>query len=413
MFFIVTLLQAQNDKLKDEKQLGFTQFLHLVSQNNLEYAAEKINLQISEAAIQSAKIFPDPSLSFDWVENKSDQVRTGYGYTSELGTTIELGGKRKARINLAKSEKELTQALLDDYFRNLRAEAAILYIQTLKQVQLYEVKQNSYTTMKRLSESDSIRLSLGSIMQTDAVQSKLEAGILLNELLQAEVDMQNSFSQLYLMAGISDAENQFSSLAKINSEVPLFDLNQLVLMAQDNRTDLEAARFNKVVAANATDLTKKERRMDLDFKIAYSNEYFTPDTESAANSISAGVAIPLKFSNLYKGDIKMAKLYEKQSEKLYEHVQLKIKAEIKEAYQFYISAGKQVSNFENSLLNQSEEVLKGKVYSYERGETSLLEVLNAQRTYNDIQAAYIETINTNLTALVELEKVTGIWDLNF
>ncbi|MFQ3574819.1 MAG: TolC family protein, partial [Cytophagales bacterium] len=58
-------------------------------------------------------------------------------------------------------------------------------------------------------------------------------------------------------------------------------------------------------------------------------------------------------------------------------------------------------------------VLDGKIYSYQRGETSLLEVLNAQRTFIGVQQAYYQTLFAYAAALVELERVVGIWDLEF
>ena len=74
---------------------------------------------------------------------------------------------------------------------------------------------------------------------------------------------------------------------------------------------------------------------------------------------------------------------------------------------------RQVDNFNNGLLENAENVRKGKIYSYQRGETSLLEVLNAQRTYNDIQTRYYETRYYQAAALIELEKAAGIWDIDF
>ena len=56
-------------------------------------------------------------------------------------------------------------------------------------------------------------------------------------------------------------------------------------------------------------------------------------------------------------------------------------------------------------------ILEKKIYSYKRGETSILEVLNAQRTYNDIQANFNETLYNCAVALVELERACGIWDI--
>ena len=56
-------------------------------------------------------------------------------------------------------------------------------------------------------------------------------------------------------------------------------------------------------------------------------------------------------------------------------------------------------------------MVKGKIYSYDRGETSLLEVLNAQRTYDEVRILYIETLYNYAASLVELETSAGIWDI--
>ena len=81
--------------------------------------------------------------------------------------------------------------------------------------------------------------------------------------------------------------------------------------------------------------------------------------------------------------------------------------------QKYLAYCKQVENYDNGMISNAQNVRKGKIYSYSRGETSLLEVLNAQRTYNDIQQSYYETLFNRAVALVELEKAAGIWDISF
>jgi cobalt-zinc-cadmium efflux system outer membrane protein len=63
------------------------------------------------------------------------------------------------------------------------------------------------------------------------------------------------------------------------------------------------------------------------------------------------------------------------------------------------------------MLDNAQSILNGKIYSYERGETSRLEVLIAQQTYDDLQATYIETVYNSAAALVELEQSAGIWDI--
>lgn len=78
-------------------------------------------------------------------------------------------------MRLAQSEKETTEALLEDYFRNLRADATIAYLEALKQKALLEIQRSSYDQMARLARADSIRFQLGDITEVDALQSPAPA----------------------------------------------------------------------------------------------------------------------------------------------------------------------------------------------------------------------------------------------
>ena len=84
-----------------------------------------------------------------------------------------------------------------------------------------------------------------------------------------------------------------------------------------------------------------------------------------------------------------------------------------QAYWTYELCSQQVEHYDNGLLRQAAEVMEGKSYSYQRGEVSLLEVLDAQRTYDEVQAQYIETLFNFSVALVELERAVGFWDIHF
>ena len=82
-----------------------------------------------------------------------------------------------------------------------------------------------------------------------------------------------------------------------------------------------------------------------------------------------------------------------------------------QAFWTYELSRKQVAQYDNGLLRQAEAVMEGKRYSYQRGEASLIEVLDAQRTYDDVQAQYIETLFNYSSALVELERSAGQWNI--
>lgn len=399
-------IQAQNTPIsKEKKDLSLEEFLHLVSKNNLEYASEKLNINISEAELKVAKLFPDPSLSVDYTDNKENGVYTGHALAYELSTSLELFGKRRARVSIAQSQMALTDALLNDYYRNLKANASISFLESLKQNQLYLVASDSYKTMQQLSRADSIQLSLGNIAKVDALQSKLETEILSNDLLQAQVDYENSLRELSLLCG--NADITISPLGQLEKSCKIFDIRVLIESSINNRADLEAARHASSVSENELKLARREQFFDMDVKLSLEDSYAKGISSPSGKALTAGFSIPLQFSNLNRAKIKMAKYKLEQAEFLYQQAELNIKIEVEKAYAQYNISCKQVGQYETGLLSNAKEVLEGKIYSYKRGETSLLEVLNAQRTYNDIRTAYYETIYNNAVAFIELERAVG------
>lgn len=393
--------------------LSYHNYMEKVTEGNLEYAAERLNMDVSEAEVVASKVFNDPNLSVSYFNNENGSLQMGEGVEVELSKTFSFG-KRGANIALARSESELTKALLADYFRNLRADATVSYLEALKQYELYKVKQNAYENIRQLAESDSVRFTLGKIMEIDATQSRLEAGILKNELLQAETDLHNAFSNLNLLTGSVARDTLYIPEASLHLSSRDFVLADLISTASINRADLVAALKNKEVAARALKVTRRERNTDVDLSIAVSKNARVHNEEAPAppfTGVTAGIAIPLKFSNFNKGAVRAARFREQQAETQYQQALLQVQTEVMQAYRSYQSLTVQVSHYENGMLHAAQEVIDGKIYSYNRGEVSLLEVLDAQRTYDDVQAQYIETLFNYCTALVELEKSAGVWDV--
>ncbi|GHU90972.1 transporter [Bacteroidia bacterium] len=393
------------------QSLTYDIFMDNVRNKNIEYIVEKYNVDIAKAKIEAAKIFPDPELSFSGTDNQERSLKMGYSLDAGLGYTIELGGKRKARIRLAQSETELSSALLQDFFRNLRAEATLTYMNALYQKQLYEVQRQSYMRMAELARADSIRFSLGSIMEVDAMQSKLEANTMLNDLIQSETDLNNVILQLMLYQG----DDRISKVDSIEGELTYFkrkfDLDSLIILAQDSRSDLLVALKSKEVSQYNLKLAKANRSIDLGLNIgvSYNAEVRNEIAPAPAfTAVTAGISIPLKFSNTNKGEIRAGKLAVEQSEASYHSVERRIRMEVIQAYNLYTTACRQVELFNTGHLDDARKILRNKTYSYERGETSMLEVINAQRTYNDVLDSYYKTLYNCVSTLIELERSVGV-----
>jgi cobalt-zinc-cadmium efflux system outer membrane protein len=406
--------QAQVDTLSLKSKISVLEFLSRVGKENLGYAAEKYNVNIAEARIETAKIFPDPEFSFGAFDNQQAKLKLGQGVTLGLGTTLELGGKRSARINLAKSETELSKALLLDYLRNLRADAALAYYSAIQQYELMKVQQYSYQMMKQLADADAIRYKLGAITETDARQSKLEASNLQNSVYQNEADWKNSLIKLGAYLGKKNADTLLIPDGNFENLARELNYQTLISNAQNIRADAVAALNSKTVAERSLALVKANRRIDLGINAGLQFNGVSKNEEAPTpyhRTFNAGFSVPLKFSNHYKGDLKAAQSTIKQSGVQYEQVLQQIQVEVTQAYFNYTASAKQVHQYKNGLLTEGKKILTAKMYSYKRGETSLLEVLNAQRTYNEVQQGFYESQSNYAAALIELERAAGIWDI--
>lgn len=411
---VVSTGQAQVDTLSLKSKVSVEQYLNMVGKESLGYAAQRYNVNIAEAGIETAKIFPDPQLSFGAFDNQDAKLHLGQGLTLGLSTTIELGGKRSARINLAKSTTELNKALLLDYLRNLRADAAIAYYNAIQQHELLKVQNYAYQMMKQLADADAVRYKLGAITETDARQSKLEAGNLQNGIYQTEADWQNSLVKLGAYVGKRSIDSVLVPNGKFENLERELNYQELISNAQTTRADAVAALHTKAVADRSLALVKANRKIDLGVNAGVQLNGVSTNEEAPTPfhyTFDAGVSIPLKFSNHYKGDLKAARFTIKQAEVQYDQVLQQIQIEVTQAYFNYTAAQKQVKQYNNGLLTESKKVLTAKIYSYKRGQTSLLEVLDAQRTFNEVQQGYCETQSNYAAALIELERASGIWDI--
>ncbi|WP_126652130.1 TolC family protein [Chryseobacterium aureum] len=410
----VVLLSITDTKAQEKELLPFEEYLNLVGNKNLGYASQKYNVSMAEAAIQTANMFPDPQLEMETSNNGVNQ-NMGYVYGASIGWTLELGGKRKARVNLARNQSALSTIQLQDFFRNLRADASLAYIEALKSKALLEVQQDSYKNMQQLAKSDSIRYQLGTISLITSRQSKLEAASLLNEVYQAESAEQQSLTSLSVFLGDSrmtdrDVAGDFNAFNRD------FNSDDLILQALNERADLLAARQNTEVAKSQINLEKANRVIDLG--ISAGAERHTEATNEIApsptvNAVKMGISIPLKFSNRRNAGLKIAEMAHSQAEVEYKQIEQGIKAEVMQAYQQYAATQKQLRQFHNGMLSEAQTILEGIIYSYKRGESSILEVLNAQRTYNNVRKEYYQTLADNAVALIELERKAGIWDIHF
>ena len=72
---------------------------------------------------------------------------------------------------------------------------------------------------------------------------------------------------------------------------------------------------------------------------------------------------------------------------------------------------KRVSRFQNGLLKDTQTALDGRRLSYQKGDSSLLELLDAQRSADEVTQSYYDALSDHLRATIELHRAAGIWNI--
>lgn len=399
--FTTTCLWADNtQQLEPSKVLTFDSYLNQVYKQNLAFLANKLNVNIAEAEILVAKVLPDPSIDF---EASKETFSLGLSYPLELG-------KRRARINLAKSQKEMESLAVEQSLHDLRAQAAELFLDAILQKELLNVKERSYSYMIQLCQSDSLRFVSGEITAIDARQSKIEAIGLLNEVYDQEAMYHSALVELNKFMGQS-VDTLHLPQGDWNHLSYDFTLQELLQTGLQHRIDLLAANKDIDVYKKAYKLVCKERRPDIDLSLSYKRDWhgFLPKAEFA----TIGVSVPLSFSAINKGTRRIIRYQTEQATLQAKDMQLLVEAEICQFWYNFEAEKKKVNQYQGGVLNDALKVMNGMVYKYKRGEASIQDVLIAQRTFNDVQQDYLETMKGFVSALVTLEKACGIWNIHF
>lgn len=396
--------------------MTFADFFAVVMQRHLPLLAARHEIDIASARTILARAIPDIDLTVAGFDNNDRRFQTGYGFSVQLATTIELGGKRTARMNLAQSEEAYVRASITDYIRNLRTEAALAFVDAARWYQLLDVRTATWHSMRSIADADSIRAVLGSLSNLDATQSRLEAETMLLDVIGAQAEWKQARRRLDVYTGRVDNDTTRLPVIRADSTIRDYTLPDLIDQALASRSDLLASKTAETVARRARDLAQANGMIDL--SVSLGNTFVSVisnviEPTPSYNSIGIGVGIPLRLSDKATADIGIADLALRQTQLATGQTSIRIMTDVEQAFAAYEGAVKQLRRYRGSLLGDAGAILQGKTYSYQRGQTSLLEVLNAQRTYSELRERYVGTLYDVVTAMIRLQHSVGTWDGRF
>lgn len=395
------------------QQLTYATFINRVMQGNLDYAAAQLDRSVAQADLTAAKRFTDPTLTAEYGNNSDWDIAMGKSLSFELGKSISFG-KRAARISTARHNLDASEAGLQSFVQNLRAEATIAYIDALLAREMTLISLQTAENMQSIYLSDSLRHARGDISELDVLQTRLETNIAFQDHRTRVTEYQNN---LVLLDQLMGTPLQGTREIAGHLAVPdrLFDLNSLLRNADTLRMDIAEQQHLASAAESELTLVRREQMPDIDLALGVNYNTRVLNEEAPAPEFigyTVGIGIPLPFSSLNRGEVRSSRYKMQQARIQTDIVRSQAQTEIIQAYNNYRSALSRLSDYNTVIIGNAQQVLEGKTYAYMRGETSLLEVINAQHTYNEIQQSYAECIHDCMTAWVELERAAGIWDIS-
>ena len=399
--FIFTLILAFTTAKAQE--ISYGEYMERVFKNNIALTAKKMDIEIADATVKSSKVYNDPTIALTYTNNEDWSKGLGQGIELELSRTFTFG-VRRSRIDLAESERTQSIALLEEYMRNFRADATIAYLEHLRAKMLFEEACEIYSDFCEVATNDSMRYIRGDIAQSDWLESRMAQGVAKNAMLTAEAELRNTAIKLGYYMGDLDNADSLNGTGSLEITGDVAPLEYYTTTALEHRADLVVALGKADIAVATQKFNKAQRRPELDVTLGATYNIADPDF----TTIKAGVAMPLKFSNLNKGARLQDELLVKQANIEIEDARLMVTAEVMQAYNNFKYATKQSETFSGAMLNDMQQVVNSKKKAYEMGEIPFLDYLIVQRNENEMRGEYINALFGKAVTWVELQRSIGI-----
>jgi len=171
-----------------------------------------------------------------------------------------------------------------------------------------------------------------------------------------------------------------------------------------SRPDLRAAQQGVTAANSQYQLQKAIAKVDITGQVNY-----THISDLSTASFFANVQIPI--FNRNQGEIARAGFAIAQAQEQEKATSDQVLTDVQNAYAALESNDEIIRLYRSGYLDQAKEDREISEYSYRRGAASLLDVLDAERSYRAVQLAYRQALASYNTALEQLREAVGTRNL--
>lgn len=392
----ITLFISATGKAQDTLSLSRTQAEAMFLKNNLELLAEKLNIDLQEAEVMQARLWPNPEFSFNDVNFWATKRQTGgqevspplwgsrnFGrnqqFAAELNQLIQTAGKRRKLIALEKTDVSRAEQEFEEVLRDLKFE----FRQQLTEMQYLQLRLQSLEQQQKaigtLVTAYQHQFEKGHIAKAEYLRLKALSLSISKEQYETNSALNEASSNLKHLMHLP-AEQEFR-LEKGGYYLPISqgfqpDFQQLLLTAKEHRPDIRLATLDINYAEQKIKYEKSMAVPDLKLQMNYDR-----NGNTMLDFVGFGVNMDLPFFNRNQGNIKKAKL-ELEQAKLKSSLKTRtVETELNQTLKELKYAAGFIHSIDSDYESSLDELLNSYNKNFSTRTISMLEYLDFLDTY--------------------------------
>jgi cobalt-zinc-cadmium efflux system outer membrane protein len=384
------------------------QAITLALANSPSIQATRTQIQQSQAQEVTANLRPNPGLSLDsqfmpiFQPNSFSSNTLSSIQQFDLGVSylFERGRKRQNRLRAARDQTAVTASQVADAERTLTFNVAQQFIAALLANSNLQFALEDLKSFQQTVEISEQRYKAGDISKGDYLKIQLQLLQFQTDVSSARVARVQALNSLRQLLGYASVPLNYDVAGDLAYQPLKASLLDLQAEALSKRPDLRAAEQGITAAQSQIVLAKANGKQDLTAEIAYSHA-------SDVHSASVFFNIPLPIFNRNQGEIARTRFAATQSQLNENAAKDTVMTDVQNAFEAATTNQEVVQLYMSGYLQQAQESRDISAYAYKGGAATLLDFLDAERSYRATQLAYRQALAAYMLSLEQLRQAVG------
>jgi len=389
-------------------RLTLDQAVELALQHNHSLQAARTTILQNQAQEVTANLRPNPTIDWDTqflplfqpYDFTIDYLNNSAQFDFGLGYTIERGKKRQRRYQAAKDQTAVTTAQVSDNERTLTFNVASQFIAALLAQSNLELAETDLKSFQQSVDISQEKFNSGAISEGDLLKTKLQMLQFQMDVSNARVARVQALASLRQLLGYESVPENYAVDGQLEYKAVTAGEDDFKALALRQRPDLRAAQLGITAAQSQLALAKANGKHDLNTTFNYTHV-------GAVNSGAFFFNIQLPIFDRNQGEIARTQYAITQSQELSSEQSSIVLTDVANAYEALRTNDEIVQLYQSGYLKQAEDSRDISQYAYQRGAASLLDYLDAERSYRATELAYRQALASYMSALEQLRQAVG------